>query len=191
MVRIIAGAARGRRLATPAGAEVRPTSDRAKEALFSSLQAVVADARVLDLYAGSGGLGLEALSRGALSVTFVERTGRALAVLRGNVEAVGLPGAEVVAADVRRALEGELPGVPFDLVLADPPYREGEDEVAEVLALLPRHLAPRSVVVIERDARAGVPRWPSQLLPVHARRYGATTLHRAELAVDEDPPGAV
>src|SRR5680860_1409851 len=122
-MRVVAGAAKGRRLVAPKGDDVRPTADRAKEALFASLQPLLAGARVLDLFAGSGALGLEALSRGAATVTFVERDRRALEAIAGNIAAVGLSGAEVVAHPVTRALGMELPGAPFDLVLADPPYR--------------------------------------------------------------------
>ena len=180
-MRIVAGAAKGRRLTAPPGADVRPTADRVKEALFSSLQGVVPGARVLDLYAGSGSLGLEALSRGASSVTFVERHGRTLEALRRNVAAVGLPGATVVPGDVHAVLAGGPPGAPFDLVLVDPPYREPAASLERVLAALVAHLAPGAVVVVERAARDGAPRWPDDLLPEGARRYGDTALHRAAL----------
>ena len=179
MVRIIAGAARGRRLRVPEGRGTRPTSDRVKEALFSSLQPLLAGASVLDLYAGSGALGLEALSRGAAHLTAVESHRGALAVLRHNLEVVGLPGAEVVADDVRRALARELPGAPFDLVLADPPYRTGDEELGAVLGAVAAHLAPGATVVVERAARDGAVPWPADLLEVGCRRYGDTAVHRA------------
>ena len=185
-MRIVAGAARGRRLVTPKGEDVRPTADRAKEALFASLQPVLGDARVLDLFAGSGALGLEALSRGAASVTFVERDRAALQAIATNVEAVGLPGTEVVAQPVARALRQQLPGAPFDLVLLDPPYRTPKAEVESVLAALVRHLATGATVVIERSVRDGAPPWPPDLERGDPRRYGDTALHRASMPID--PP---
>jgi 16S rRNA (guanine966-N2)-methyltransferase len=181
-VRIVAGAAKGRRLQVPKGDEVRPTADRVKEALFSSLQPSLPGARVLDLYAGSGALGLEALSRGAVQATFVERANASLTALRRNIELVGLPGATVVSDDAARALRGELPGGPFDLVLADPPYRLPKAQLAELLARLVGHLAPGATVIVERAARDGAPPWPAELRPGDPRRYGDTALHRATLA---------
>ena len=120
MTRIVSGAARGRRLAVPASG-VRPTGDRAKEGLFNSLGSLLDldGARVLDLYAGSGSLGLEALSRGAAEVVLVENGPRVLPVLRANVAAVGLPGARVIGAAVSSVVTGPAPSA-FDLVLADP-----------------------------------------------------------------------
>lgn len=122
-MRIVAGAARGRRLAVPA-AGTRPTSDRVRESVFAALESAygsLAGLRVLDLYAGSGAFGLEALSRGAAALTLIERDRRAAAVLRRNVEAVGLPGAAVIVRDVTAVLRTR-PAQPYDLVLADPPY---------------------------------------------------------------------
>ncbi|GGI06446.1 16S rRNA (guanine(966)-N(2))-methyltransferase RsmD [Egicoccus halophilus] len=187
-MRVVAGAARGRRLVAPRGLDVRPTTDRVKEALFSSLQPRLPDAAVLDLFAGAGGLGLEALSRGAATVTFVERARPALEALRRNLDAVGLPGGHVVTGDVHRALEGPLPGAPYDLVLADPPYELTDDELTTVLDVLVGHLAGHATVVIERAARDAAPRWPAELLPEEPRRYGGTALHRASRATpDADP----
>jgi 16S rRNA (guanine966-N2)-methyltransferase len=180
-VRIIAGAAKGRRLTAPTGDGTRPTSDRVKEAWFGSLQPLLPGARVLDLYAGSGALGLEALSRGAERVTLVEKDRRALRALRDNVEAVGLPGANVVGRDVRAALTGELDDGPFDLVVADPPYRTSAEEVDAVLAALVRHLGADAVVVLERGRREPAPSWPAELGDAEHRRYGDTVLHRATL----------
>lgn len=179
-MRIVAGAARGRTLVAPKGFDVRPTTDRVKEALFSSLQPLLVGARVLDLYAGSGGLGLEALSRGAASVTFVERAQPAVTALRRNIDMVALPGAEVVVMDATKALRTPLPGAPFDLVLADPPYRLPIAELGAVLEQLVARLAPDATVVLERAARDGTPPWPAALLPGSPRRYGDTALHRAE-----------
>jgi 16S rRNA (guanine966-N2)-methyltransferase len=179
-MRIVAGAAKGRRLEAPKGDDVRPTADRVKEAMFASLQPVVPGARVLDLFAGSGALGLEALSRGAVSVTFVERDRKALEVIRRNIGTVGLPGTEVVAQPVARALAGDLPGGPFDLVLADPPYRLPKAELAALLTALLEHLATTATVMLERPARDGTPPWPAGLRQGDPRRYGDTALHRAE-----------
>ncbi len=180
-MRVIAGAAKGRRLVAPKGERTRPTADRVKESWFSSLQAVLPGARVLDLYAGSGGLGLEALSRGAASVTFIEHDRRALGALRTNLAAVGLPGATVVGRDVHAALVEGLSDAPFDLVVADPPYATAEAEFVRVLTALVPQLAPGAIVTIERGRREPPPPWPPPLGSEDARRYGDTTLHRASL----------
>ena len=180
-MRIVAGLARGRRISAPPGDEVRPTADRVREALFSSLQTRLPDARVLDLFAGSGALGLEALSRGAAGATLVECDRRTLAVLRANIEVVGLDGAVVLPVDVATALAGQLPGGPFDLVFADPPYRTSAAEVDRILEVLVGHLAPGATVVVERARRDPAPTWPAVLRAVEPRVYGATVLHRADL----------
>jgi 16S rRNA (guanine966-N2)-methyltransferase len=182
---VIAGVAKGRRLVAPKGDRTRPTSDRVKESWFSTLQPLLGGAHVLDLYAGSGALGLEALSRGAAAVTFVEKDRRALDALRTNLAAVDLPGATVVGRDVQAALAEALLDAPFDVVVADPPYRADEAEVTAVLATLVRHLAPGAVVTLERGRREPVPAWPAELSPDDPRRYGDTTLHRARLVPPE------
>ena len=179
-MRIIAGAARGRRLVAPPGDAVRPTADRVREALFSSLAPLLPGASVLDGFAGSGALGLEARSRGAATVTLVEQDRRALVTLRRNVEAVGLGGVTVVPGDLLRlAAAGGPTGAPFDLVLLDPPYALGEDELAGLLGRLVGLLAPEATVVVERARSSPAPRWPSDLRPTTERRYGSTCLHRA------------
>lgn len=172
MTRVVAGTHRGRRLAVPAGAGTRPTSDRAREGLFSSLQSLLdlEGAHVLDLYAGSGALGLEALSRGAASATLVEHDPRALVALRTNVDALGLPAA-VVDADVARFLL-RSPS-PYDLVLLDPPY---DDDVDPVLAALDPWLAEGAVVVVERRTRGAAPVPAPGWEELRARRYGEATL---------------
>lgn len=174
MTRIIAGQARGRRLHVPAGPGTRPTSDRAREGLFSSLLSLtdLDGARVLDLYAGSGALGLEALSRGAGSVTMVEQDPAALTALRANVERVGLPGAHVVDDRVERFLASE-PEPRYRVALLDPPY---ETDVDRALHALQRWLAPDAVVAVERSTRAAELCWPDGYCPVRSRRYGAATL---------------
>ncbi len=179
MTRIIAGAARGRRLAVPATG-TRPTADRVREALFSSLAAVMdlSGVSVLDLFAGSGALGLEALSRGARSVTLVDSSPAAVQVLRRNADTVGLPGVRVV----RTTATGHLRGQPqqFDLVLLDPPYDVAADEVEQILTqLCTGWLAEGAMVVVERGARDESPRWPEGFGTAWNRRFGDTELHRA------------
>ena len=178
MTRLIAGVAGGRRLKVPP-AGVRPTGDRAREALFNSLGSLVdlEGAAVLDLYAGSGALGLEALSRGAGSVVFVESSPKVLPVLRANLAAVGLPGGRVVAGSVPTVVGGRPPAA-FDLVLADPPYATPESEVLDVLGALVRAgwLAPGAVLVVERSSREAPFEWPTPLLGLRDRRYGEALL---------------
>lgn len=186
-MRVIAGAAGGRPLVTPKGDRTRPTADRVKEAWFSSLQPWLPDAHVLDLFAGSGALGLEALSRGATQVTLVERDRDALAAIAANVATVDLPGATVVEREVAAALAGELPGAPFSVVVADPPYAVDGDELSALLAALVRHLADEAIVTVERDKRDDPPRWPTGLLDVGTRTYGDTVLHRAVRDPGEAP----
>jgi 16S rRNA (guanine966-N2)-methyltransferase len=178
MTRIVAGTAGGRRLKVPASG-VRPTGDRAREALFNSLGSLLDldGARVLDLYAGSGALGLEALSRGAAEVLFVESSPKVLPVLRANLAAVGLPGGRVVAGSVPTVVAGRPPGA-FDLVVADPPYSTPVEEVLGVLRGLVggEWLAPRAVVVVERPSREAPFEWPTPLEPLRDRRYGEALL---------------
>ena len=178
MTRIVAGVAKGRQLAVPARG-TRPTSDRAREALFSTLTTMVdlEGAQVLDLYAGTGAVGLEALSRGAQHVTFVESDRVAAATLQRNVAAVALPGATVVRRRVEGYLAGQSDG-PFDLVFADPPYALDEAALARVLSALaaPGWLAPDAVVVVERAARGSKPRWPNVIQTTGQKRYGEGSL---------------
>jgi 16S rRNA (guanine966-N2)-methyltransferase len=189
VTRIISGAFGGRRIDVPAGTGTRPTSDRVREALFARLdhQDALAGARVLDLYAGSGALGLEALSRGATSATFVESGRGAVEVLRRNLTTLGVGEVAVVIAEpVQRVLL--RPATAVDLVLADPPYDITEDDLADVLALLPRHgwLAPEALVVVERSSRSPQPRWPADLVSVDERRYGETRVWWARRAGDPE-----
>jgi 16S rRNA (guanine966-N2)-methyltransferase len=148
-VRVIAGEFKGRRLHTARGTRTRPTADRVREALFSML-GDVAGARVLDLYAGSGALGIEALSRGAASAVFVERDQRALAPLRRNLDAVGAD-AEVRRQDVLRFLAS--PEGTFDLVFCDPPYDDAPRVAALLSEGLPAMLEPNARIVTESDKR--------------------------------------
>jgi 16S rRNA (guanine966-N2)-methyltransferase len=182
MTRIIAGTAGGRRLAVPAGRATRPTSDRAREGLFSTATAIrgtLAGAAVLDLYAGSGAVGLEALSRGAADVLLVEADARAARVIRDNIAALALPGARVLADRVDRALaRGRGEQRPRDFVFADPPYAAGQDELERMLAALLERgwLAPAALVTVERATKSGPPPWPRGYAPDRSRRYGETTL---------------
>ena len=198
MARVIAGEAGGRRLAVPDGRDTRPTSDRAREGLFATIASIVgplAGARVLDLYAGSGAVGLEALSRGAEHVLLVEHGARAASVIRQNIEAIGLPGAVVIADRVERVLaRGPAPAggqdstAPaggqdgaaedrYDVVFADPPYALAAAGVTQVLSLLAEHgwLAPGALVIVERATRSGPVSWPDGFVPDRARRYGEGT----------------
>lgn len=172
-MRIIAGRAKGRRLHSPPGSVTRPMTDRAREGLFSSLGTAVEGARVLDLFAGSGTLGLEALSRGAATVRFVERSRQIADVLRRNVETVGL-GGEVVMADVASYLSGAP--APMDLVFVDPPYALATSEVEHVLELLEPWLAAHAIVVLHR--RSGDPAPQTNLEVDDDRFYGGTHLIR-------------
>ncbi|MFW5416716.1 16S rRNA (guanine(966)-N(2))-methyltransferase RsmD [Nocardiopsis sp. CNT-189] len=181
MSRIIAGAAGGRRISVPDGRTTRPTSDRAREALFSSVLSELGGldgARVLDLYAGSGAIGLEALSRGAGHALMVEADRRAAAVIRRNIGALGLPGALLAADRVRRVLSRGPSGGRYDLVVADPPYAVSEEEVGEVLAALRDGgwLAEGALVVLERPSRGPEPSWPEGYTGTRGRRYGEAAL---------------
>ena len=163
----------GRRLTAPAGDATRPTSDRVREALFSVLGGSVQDARVLDLYAGSGALGIEALSRGAASAVFVDRSPRAVAAIRSNLEALGIE-AEVRPVEARAALRtASAWAEAYDLVFLDPPYRRAAELGRELSEALPAVLAPGARVVSESDRRD-----PLELaLPLtDERRYGDTII---------------
>jgi 16S rRNA (guanine966-N2)-methyltransferase len=178
VTRIVAGTAGGRRLAVPPKG-TRPTSDRVREALFSAVESAVDldGTRVLDLYAGSGALGLEALSRGAAAAVFVESAPAALTVLRRNVAALALPG-EVRAGKVATVLAAGSPTT-YDLVLADPPYAM-EDLDQELTSLVSDGwVGPGSLVIIERSRRAADLTWPDPLEPMKVRHYGETSVHWA------------
>jgi len=181
VTRIVAGLAGGRRLAVPRGG-TRPTSDRAREGLFATVTAMrgsLAGGRVADLYAGSGAVGLEALSRGAAEALLVESDSRAAAVIRANARTLGLAGARVLTGQVERILAAG-PGAlaPRDLVFADPPYALAGSAVTAMLAALADRgwLAPGAIVVVERATRSGAPEWPEGYLPDRSRRYGEATL---------------
>jgi 16S rRNA (guanine966-N2)-methyltransferase len=181
-VRVIAGTARGRRLNAPRGSLARPTTDRVKEALFSILQGRLRGAVVCDLYAGSGALGIEALSRGAARVTFIDSDRRAVDAIRANLDATGLDTHAEVQQGVLPSALAAVAG-PVDLVLADPPYDLPDDDLSDLLARAARLLADGGIIVVERDRRSAPPTWPAEASPREPRRYGDTTLHFAERLV--------
>lgn len=192
MTRIIAGAAGGTRLASVPGTGTRPTTDRVKESLFSKLDAwgMLQDARVLDLFAGSGALGCECASRGAREVVLVERHPRAAAVCRTNAETLGRALGTAAVRAVRGSAQTYVQdhAGPWDLVLADPPYPLGETELTDVLAGLSGKLGPGAVVVIERSSRSPEPTWPAGLRRLERAKHGETMLWYAE--ADDDGDGS-
>lgn len=182
MTRIIAGFAGSLSLQVPRSG-TRPTSDRVREAIFSALESRDAThgARVLDLYAGSGALGLEAASRGAAEVVLVERAKPAADICRRNADAVARADGGAHAVRVRvvqRAVAAFLEGAtgPVDLAFIDPPYDLSEAALAHDLELLAPLLSEDAVVVVERSSRSPEPSWPAGLVPERRRDYGETTL---------------
>ncbi|ORT56246.1 16S rRNA (guanine(966)-N(2))-methyltransferase RsmD [Streptomyces sp. CB03238] len=180
MTRVIAGAAGGRRLAVPPGNGTRPTSDRAREGLFSTWEALLGTLdgiRIADLYAGSGAVGLEALSRGAAHALLVEADQRAARTVRENVRALGLPGAEVRAGKAEQIVTGPAPAQPYDVIFLDPPYAVSDDDLGEILLTLRTKgwLADAALVTVERSTRGGEFTWPDGFEPLRARRYGEGT----------------
>jgi 16S rRNA (guanine966-N2)-methyltransferase len=189
--RIIAGAAGGTPLANVPGSLTRPTTDRVKEALFSRLDAfdVIAGARVLDLYAGSGSLGVESGSRGAGNVDLVEFDAKASGVCQRNADLVnGVMGRKVVTVHRSRVesfLERASLDDSWDLVFLDPPYPLDEPALSAVLAKLNAHLAPAAVVVVERSSRSPEPAWPEGMERFAEKKYGETRLWFAEPSVPD------
>jgi 16S rRNA (guanine966-N2)-methyltransferase len=197
MSRIIAGSHRGRRLEAPTGATTRPTTDRAREALFSALTSWVGTADAppedalaglafLDLYAGSGAVGLEAASRGADSVLLVESDARTAALAKRNVASTALP-ANVRTMSVE-TLSRTPAEQPYDVAFADPPYDVAADRLDTVVGDLVANgwLAPDGLLVLERSRRSPAPRWPAQVVDSWVRSYGETVLHYAALGPAED-----
>ncbi|MFJ7130872.1 16S rRNA (guanine(966)-N(2))-methyltransferase RsmD [Streptomyces sp. NPDC098101] len=180
MTRVIAGTAGGRRLAVPPGNGTRPTSDRAREGLFSTWEALhgtLDGTRVADLYAGSGAVGLEALSRGATHALLVEADPRAARTIRDNVRAIGLPGAELRTGKAEQIVTGPAPADPYDLVFLDPPYAVEDAGLREILLTLRSEgwLSEDALVTVERSTRGGEFGWPAGFEPLRARRYGEGT----------------
>jgi 16S rRNA (guanine966-N2)-methyltransferase len=177
-MRIVAGAMKGRRLVTPRGTTTRPTADQVRIALLDTLAPWLAGARLLDLFAGAGGVGLEALSRGAAHATFVERDARAVAALRRNIAALSLEGrARVLRADASRALDRlSRQRERFHLVFLDPPYES--DLAAALLAALgaSQLLAAPGIVVVQHFSKRPPAPEPGGLRAYRTRRFGETTL---------------
>lgn len=177
MTRVIAGAAGGRRLVVPSGGATRPTADRAREGLFStltSLRGSLDGARFLDLYAGSGAVGIEAASRGASLVVLVERDPKAVRAIRVNLAAVELAALTIRAEPVSRVLAA-APAEPFDIVFADPPYDDSINSALESL-LEPGWLSGGAVVCVERASRDRPLTWPARFEAERSRRYGEAML---------------
>lgn len=189
-MRVIAGLQKGRRLVGPQGTGLRPTADRVKEALFAILGARVEGARFLDLYAGTGAIGIEALSRGARWVTFVESNASALRILRANLDRCGLGGSADIqtcraGAFLRR---GEAVGVPYEIVFADPPYHTGTG--ATLLPSLDQAgiITSESTVILERFTKLPLPSKVGRLTLVREYGYGDTTLSVFEVNVKGTSP---
>ncbi|MDG4767235.1 16S rRNA (guanine(966)-N(2))-methyltransferase RsmD [Solwaraspora sp. WMMD406] len=181
MTRIIAGRLGGRRITAPPGAGTRPTADRVREALFSALGTMVdlPGARFADLYAGSGAVGLEALSRGASHVLLIESDARAARTVRDNIATLRAgPDVRLITAKVATALATPPDGGGYDVIFADPPYAVTDDEVRRVLGALVTGgwLAPDAVVVVERSARGPAWEWVEGITAERGRRYGETML---------------
>lgn len=190
MTRVIAGSARGRRLAVPPGEGTRPTSDRAREGLFStweSLRGSLAGARVLDLYAGSGAVGLESLSRGAAAALLVEGDQAAVKTILANVRTLSLPGAEVRSGQVEKVIAAGAPTRPYDVLFMDPPYAVTDAELGEILITLRAGgwLADGTLATVERGTRGGEFGWPEGFTPLRERRYGEATLWYGRAAASD------
>jgi 16S rRNA (guanine966-N2)-methyltransferase len=181
MTRIIAGSARGRRLAVPDGRSTRPTSDRTREGLFSALDAALngfGGLRVLDLYAGSGAVGLEALSRGAAAALLVDSDRAAVRVMHANLDTLGLPGARIAIERVEHLAATPCTEEPYDLVYLDPPYPMPAEDLAGVLVALADNgwIAPGAMIAVERASRGPEWQWPAGFDALRSRAYGEGTV---------------
>jgi 16S rRNA (guanine966-N2)-methyltransferase len=200
VTRIIGGAAGGRRIDTPRGQHTRPTTDRVREALFSAIESWCGSLhglRFLDLYAGSGAVGLEAWSRGAGVVSLVESDRRTARLIYENAKLLGFSRVHVVTNSASAALS-RPPSAPYDVVFMDPPYHFDNPTVDGELTLLSAHdwLVPGAMVVVERSSRSPEPAWPAGFTDTRERKYGETTLWYGHAAVedgadrpDEEEPG--
>jgi 16S rRNA (guanine966-N2)-methyltransferase len=194
-VRVVAGEFRGRRLVAPSGTDTRPTTDRVREAAFSSLASIagadLGGGSALDAFAGSGALGLEALSRGISRVTFVERDRAAVEALRTNIAALGVEDRVILsAADIHRLVPaGAVPGGPFSLLLLDPPYRLASNEIARLISALIAHdlLEDGALIVYEHSAVGDIT-WPAEVKDRTRKRYGST---QVEIATYEREAGSL
>jgi 16S rRNA (guanine966-N2)-methyltransferase len=181
VTRIVAGSLGGRRIAVPPGG-TRPTAQRVREAMFSAIESRLnlADARVLDCYAGSGALGIEALSRGARYALFVESDRRNAVVLARNLRQLGLaPARAAVRTSTVETLAAHRSDEPYDLLLADPPYALSDAALSQVLAGLSGNgwITPGGLIVVERPARSGTkPTWPDGVEEIASKRYGDTAV---------------
>ncbi|MEI6499792.1 MAG: 16S rRNA (guanine(966)-N(2))-methyltransferase RsmD [Armatimonadota bacterium] len=177
-MRVIAGSAKSRKLVVPKGAEIRPTGDMVREALFSSLAHRAIDARFGDLYAGSGSVGIEALSRGAAHCVFIEKNPRCLEALQTNlVNTAVAERAEIVRGDCLKMIASVWRRQPLDIVFMDPPYRESTEELLQLLLRLARETGQSCLIVVqcERGMEPSVP-------PDREKRYGGTVLLYYEVA---------
>jgi 16S rRNA (guanine966-N2)-methyltransferase len=179
MTRIIGGQAGGRRISVPRGVNTRPTSDRVREALFSAVESwcgSLSGLRFLDLYAGSGAVGLEAWSRGAGVVTLVEQDRRTAGMIATNARNLGFTRADIVNGTVSGTL-ARPPAAPYDVAFLDPPYAHTDlDVAADLAALAAGWLVPGAMVVVERAARSAEPRWPEGFGDTRLKKYGETVL---------------
>jgi 16S rRNA (guanine966-N2)-methyltransferase len=180
MTRIIGGTAGGRRISVPRGVHTRPTSDRVREALFSAVEAwcgSLSGLRFLDLYAGSGAVGLEAWSRGAGVVTLVEQDRRTARMIATNARNLGFARADIVTGSVSSTL-ARPPSAPYDVAFLDPPYAHPDGEVDGDLAALDAQgwLVPDAMVVVERGPRSAEPAWPEDFGGTRQKKYGETVL---------------
>lgn len=195
MTRIIAGTASSLRLSVPQKG-TRPTSDRVREAIFSTLESwdFISDTKVLDLYAGSGALGLEALSRGASRAVLVEKHPAAARIAQSNSETVlrafknspVTPTCQVITANVQTWLAAQPSRATFDVVFLDPPYDLDEQTLAANLTTLVPLLTPHAAVLVERDRRSPEPLWPAEMRLIKQKNYGETTCWWAELDTETD-----
>jgi 16S rRNA (guanine966-N2)-methyltransferase len=194
MTRIIGGTAGGRRITAPRGAATRPTSDRVREALFSAIESwcgSLSGLRFLDLYAGSGAVGLEAWSRGAGVVSLVEQDRRTASLIESNARSLGFHKADVHAASVSSFL-AQPPSAPYDVAYLDPPYPMPDAAVVGDLDALRRNgwLVPGALVVVERSARGGALPWPHGFTAEKDRSYGDTALWFGHSATAREPSQA-
>jgi len=190
-VRVIAGRLRGSVIRVPAAGAVRPTYDRVRESVFSIIDPLLAGAAVLDLFAGSGSLGIESLSRGADRATFVESNRRVLSVVRENVKRLALAGqCRFIGGDALTVLKRAMPGGPFDIAFVDPPYSSGLALRALELLAAEGHLADEAIVVVERASADTLPAVVGKLGLFRSKRYGSTAVDfyetRAESAGREE-----
>jgi 16S rRNA (guanine(966)-N(2))-methyltransferase RsmD len=176
-VRVIAGHLRGSVIRAPATDVVRPTYDRVRESVFSIIAPLLDGAAVLDLFAGSGSLGIESLSRGSDHATFIEMDERVLSVVRENVERLGLASlCRLIGGDALAVLKRAVPGGPFDIAFVDPPYSQGLALRALELLAAERHLADEAVVVVERASSDTLPEVAGRLELFRSKRYGSTAV---------------